>query len=55
MFVYENARKNQSIKSRKCNEKTVLFILATVDNKYVGKKPQKECEKYIIRPVAKLL
>lgn len=39
----------------KFNEKSVSFILATtINNKYVGKKPQKECKKYIIKPVAKV-
>ena len=47
--------KPSPLKSRKCNEKTVSFILATtVNNKYVGKKPQIEGGKYIIKPVANL-
>lgn len=47
--------KPSPLKSRKCNEKTLSFILATtVNNKYVGEKTQKECEEYIIKPVAKV-
>ena len=47
--------KPSPLKSRKCNEKTVSFIFGTtVNNKYAGKKPQIEGEKYIIKPVANL-
>ena len=36
-------------------KKLFSFILATtVNNKYVGEKTQKECEEYIIKPVAKV-